>query len=195
MYQSRRYADPYSSCSLENVFHFLPDWPWGLKCTLGTREHWLMTTQRWSDCEHAALIMLRLRILYSCHTAERINEIAFGNLPRGSFTSSDQADFIRSKARGAVIPPGTGFPFCRLLRLARLRWRYSNPPPHGLLNSSVLKSKSHYDRRAVGQFVLVSRPFWSRWPDATFIWVRITFLIFHVGRLLWREDASVICRF
>jgi hypothetical protein len=30
-----------------------------------------------------------------------------------------------------VIPPGTGFPFCRLLRLAGLRWRYSNAPPHG----------------------------------------------------------------
>jgi hypothetical protein len=33
---------------------------------------------------------------------------------------------------GPVMPPGTGFPFCRLLRLAGLRWRYSNPPPHGL---------------------------------------------------------------
>jgi hypothetical protein len=31
------------------------------------------------------------------------------------------------------IPPGTGFPFCRLLRLARLRWRYSNAPSYGLL--------------------------------------------------------------
>jgi hypothetical protein len=27
----------------------------------------------------------------------------------------------------------TGFPFCRLLRLAELRWRYSNPPSHGPL--------------------------------------------------------------
>jgi hypothetical protein len=26
--------------------------------------------------------------------------------------------------------PGTGFPFRRFLRLARLRWRYSNSPPH-----------------------------------------------------------------
>jgi hypothetical protein len=32
-----------------------------------------------------------------------------------------------------VIPPGTGFPFHRLLRLAGLRWRYSTPLPHGLL--------------------------------------------------------------
>jgi hypothetical protein len=32
---------------------------------------------------------------------------------------------------GPVIAPGTGFPFRRLLRLAELRWRYSNRPPHG----------------------------------------------------------------
>jgi hypothetical protein len=30
----------------------------------------------------------------------------------------------------SYIPPSTGFPFCRILRLAGLRWRYSNPPPH-----------------------------------------------------------------
>jgi hypothetical protein len=31
---------------------------------------------------------------------------------------------------GPDIIPGTGLPFCRLLRLAGLRWRYSIPPPH-----------------------------------------------------------------
>jgi hypothetical protein len=39
--------------------------------------------------------------------------------------------FILQKEGGPVIPSGTGFPFCRLLWLAGLRWRYSNPPPHG----------------------------------------------------------------
>jgi hypothetical protein len=55
------------------------------------------------------------------------------------------------------------------------------------------KSKSYYNRRLIAQFVLVSCPFWSKWPDVTFIWVTITFIIFHVGRPLWREDGSVIC--
>jgi hypothetical protein len=32
---------------------------------------------------------------------------------------------------GPVTPPGTGFPFCRLIWLAGLRWRYSTPPSHG----------------------------------------------------------------
>jgi hypothetical protein len=34
---------------------------------------------------------------------------------------------------GPVIRPGTGFLFCRLLRLAGLRCRYSTPPPHRVL--------------------------------------------------------------
>jgi hypothetical protein len=54
-------------------------------------------------------------------------------------------------------------------------------------------SESHYDRRSVGQFVLVFCPFWSRWSDVTFVRVTITFFIFHVGRPLWRVDGSVIC--
>jgi hypothetical protein len=41
---------------------------------------------------------------------------------------------------GPVIPPGTGFPFRRLIRLAGLRWRYSNPPPRW---SNQLKLEIH----------------------------------------------------
>jgi hypothetical protein len=40
--------------------------------------------------------------------------------------------YIPQEQGGPVIPTGTGFPFRRLLRLARLRWRYSIPPPHGI---------------------------------------------------------------
>jgi hypothetical protein len=39
--------------------------------------------------------------------------------------------YIPQEQGGPVIPPGTGFPFRRLLRLAGLRWRCSIPPPHG----------------------------------------------------------------
>jgi hypothetical protein len=39
--------------------------------------------------------------------------------------------YILQEHGGPVIPPGTGFPFRRLLRLAGLRRRYTNPPPHG----------------------------------------------------------------
>jgi hypothetical protein len=46
---------------------------------------------------------------------------------------------------GPVIPPGTGFPFRRLLRFAGLRWRYSIPAPHG---RSELQS--HLPKRRIG---------------------------------------------
>jgi hypothetical protein len=41
--------------------------------------------------------------------------------------------YIPQEYSGPVTPPGTGFPFGRLLRLAGLRWRYPTPPPLGLL--------------------------------------------------------------
>jgi hypothetical protein len=44
--------------------------------------------------------------------------------------------YIPPKLCGPVIPPGPGFPLHRLLRLARLRWNYSNPPSHGLTHNS-----------------------------------------------------------
>jgi hypothetical protein len=39
--------------------------------------------------------------------------------------------YIPQEQGSPVIPPGTGFPFHRLLWLAGLRWRYSTPPLHG----------------------------------------------------------------
>jgi hypothetical protein len=38
--------------------------------------------------------------------------------------------YIPPEEGGQLIPPGTGFHFCRLLRLAGLRWTCLNPPPH-----------------------------------------------------------------
>jgi hypothetical protein len=47
--------------------------------------------------------------------------------------------YIPPEQGGPDIPPGTGFPFCRLLRLAGLWWRYSNHSPH----SFTVKINSH----------------------------------------------------
>jgi hypothetical protein len=52
--------------------------------------------------------------------------------------------YIPQIESGPVIPPGTRFPFCRLLWLAGLRWKYSTPPPHGIVQSS-LKRLSLYN--------------------------------------------------
>jgi hypothetical protein len=47
--------------------------------------------------------------------------------------------YIPQEQGGPIIAPGTGFPFCRLSRLAGLRWRYSIPPHNG--NTRVIKVK------------------------------------------------------
>jgi hypothetical protein len=41
----------------------------------------------------------------------------------------DLSIYIPQEQGGPDIPPGTGFPFRRLLRLAGLRWKYSIPLP------------------------------------------------------------------
>jgi hypothetical protein len=48
--------------------------------------------------------------------------------------------YIPQEQGNPVIPPGTGFPFHRLQRLAGLRLRYSNPPPHGLLKCIAIRT-------------------------------------------------------
>jgi hypothetical protein len=97
--------------------------------------------------------------------------------------------YIPQEQGEQVITPDTGFPFRRLLRLAELRWRNSNPPTHGLELCWKSKSKLCYDRRSVGQTVLVS---------STHLKLTTRFLLMSdncgfvdVGRPLWREDGSV----
>jgi hypothetical protein len=38
--------------------------------------------------------------------------------------------YIPQEQGRPIMPPSTEFPFLRLLRIAGLRWRFSNPPPH-----------------------------------------------------------------
>jgi hypothetical protein len=45
--------------------------------------------------------------------------------------------YIPQEQFGPVIPPGTGFRFRRLLRLAGLQWRYSNPPTRGVTETEI----------------------------------------------------------
>jgi hypothetical protein len=62
-----------------------------------------------------------------------------GPSPAGLMTTFDSLRFETPPNWGQVpheqgvpvIPPGTGIPFRRLLRLTGLRRRYSIPPPHG----------------------------------------------------------------
>jgi hypothetical protein len=75
--------------------------------------------------------------------------------PRGPGTRI----YIPQEQGGPVTPWGTVFPFRCLLRLAGLRWRHSNPPPHGVLfrssaSQSQSQSQSHF---MTGGLPLISR--------------------------------------
>jgi hypothetical protein len=100
--------------------------------------------------------------------------------------------YIPQEQGGTYVPPDTGFPFRRLLRLAALRWRYSTPPPRGVLPSPCSESKSHCDWRSVSQSVslgvethlgLMTR----------YLLLSDSYGLVFVGRPLWREDWSVFC--
>jgi hypothetical protein len=53
--------------------------------------------------------------------------------------------YIPEEQGGPVIHPATGFPLRRLLRLARLWWRYSNPPPTWKSRSPYIYSLKEQD--------------------------------------------------
>jgi hypothetical protein len=61
--------------------------------------------------------------------------------------------YILQGQGGPVIPPDTGFPFCHLLRLARLWSRYSTLLPHGKLLSTdfdspdIASAQTHREHR------------------------------------------------
>jgi hypothetical protein len=60
-------------------------------------------------------------------------------------------------------------------------------------HSSSAKSKSLYDRRSVGQCVLISSPIWGSWPDITSNFCLTVTVLSMSGPPLWREVGSVVC--
>jgi hypothetical protein len=107
-------------------------------------------TRGWVCRLQLLLALARVVILGSefCGTHDRI----LLSQTRGSLNLEDQVPvFISPRNRVAQLSsPGTGFPFRRLLRLAGLRWRYSTPPPHGLLLNCLNQVKVTL-RLTVGQ--------------------------------------------
>jgi hypothetical protein len=55
------------------------------------------------------------------------------------------------------------FPFCRLLRLAGSRWRYSTPPPNGWLSVTQLLRRAQLSNEWVAPIVFLITPL--HWPS------------------------------
>jgi hypothetical protein len=98
--------------------------------------------------------------------------------------------YIPQEQGSPVIPPGTGFPFHRLLRLSGLRWRYSTTPPHenfSLLSLSLIRPtvslpvclRIKHPFGAYDQIFITVRQLWVCWCGA-------------LSLSLWREDGSVV---
>jgi hypothetical protein len=81
--------------------------------------------------------------------------------------------------------------FLRLLRLAGLRWRFSTPPPHGILIRSESKSKLCYDRQLVGLSVLLSSTHLGLTTRYLLLSDRCGFV--NVGHSRWRQNGSAVC--
>jgi hypothetical protein len=60
--------------------------------------------------------------------------------------------YILQEQGGPVIPPSTGFPFRRLLRLSGLPWGYTNPPRHRV-RSTVGANSVHSTETAVASIL------------------------------------------
>jgi hypothetical protein len=93
----------------------------------------LLYHHRRRNCPFWATDFLR-RFCYfcSCHLSLDFETIFFLQNKLFRLASNRKPLYLYPSGTGwPVIPPGIGFPFCRLLRLAGLRRRYSNQPPRG----------------------------------------------------------------
>jgi hypothetical protein len=61
-----------------------------------------------------------------------------------------------------------------------------------LLSNEWVGEWINYDRRSVGQSILVSSPIWGSRPDINYYLI-VTVFFFDVGLPLWQEVGSVIC--
>jgi hypothetical protein len=68
----------------------------------------------------------------------------------------DPCIYIPQEQGGLVMAPDIGFPFRRLLRLAGLRWRYSNRPPRGDKWQDIISSRPRPLPSTFFQFIIHS---------------------------------------
>jgi hypothetical protein len=89
----------------------------GIKHPSGTYDQIFTTVRQLQACWYGALSLTRGRVYRLQLLLALTSAVILGSQSRGT------RDHI-------LLFEIRDFPFCRLLRLAGLRWRYSTPPPH-----------------------------------------------------------------
>jgi hypothetical protein len=104
------------------------------------------TTSIFISTEH--LLCYTPYVIYNCCWSSPAQSFSRPSIARPYCTVSDSRSAkpgvsglcicIHQEESDPFTPPSTGFPLLRLLRLAGLRWRYSNSPSHGSRSLSAL---------------------------------------------------------
>jgi hypothetical protein len=89
---------------------------------------------------------------------------------------------------GPVIAPGTAFPFRRLLRLAGLRWSYSNPPPHWIIVCFLVTGDTTCQQNCSLATAVVLSPVYTA---VTWQWVYMSQYYIHRLYLVQRFLANI----
>jgi hypothetical protein len=108
----------------------------GIKHSYGAYDHFVLLSDSFRFVDVGRSIWREDGfVVYNCCWSSRAQSFS-GPSPVGLVTTFYCHRFETPstwRARSPYLyPPGTGFPFHRLLLLAGLRWRYSTPPPHGI---------------------------------------------------------------
>jgi hypothetical protein len=100
--------------------------------TCGNSPYVTSSLTRGRVCRLQLLLALASAVILRSESRRTHDRILLSQI-RDSLNLEDQVLVVISpRNRVTRLFPGSGFPFRRLLRLAGLRLRYLNPPPHGV---------------------------------------------------------------
>jgi hypothetical protein len=127
----------------------------GLDWQLGLLDHTQLQRTHYSRPSHKATLhsLQWQRLLNLCSTA--LSPLGWVSTVQGSGPPADPFT-VSGLSTQCLLPLKTDF------------FSEDSSAPTNCIPQLTRKSKSHYDRRPVGQCVLVSSPVWSSWPDVNY---------------------------
>jgi hypothetical protein len=84
-------------------------------------------------------VIVQFAVIHAPKSRRTHDHILLSYLRLAQHGGPESRIYIPHEQGGTVVPLGTGFPFCCLLRLAGLWGRYSNPPLHGTTRTDTVQ--------------------------------------------------------